>query len=162
MPRGVYERKPRKPKIAKEVVKPTKVKKTKVAKTSKTDKVKKVKEPKIKIAKTDKVKKVKEPKIKMVKETKTENTVSEIPAFPVQVARSWLQPLPYPDGIELVELKDITPELRASVSVFHEDGVVQFVRMMFRKYGITKFTKATYKGGKYYFFYEEPKLARRK
>ena len=146
MPRGVYERKPRKPKIAKEVVKPTKVKKTKVAKTSKTDKVKKVKEP----------------KIKTVKETKTEDMVSEIPAFPVQVTRSWLQPLPYPDGIELVELKDITPELRASVSVFHEDGVVQFVRMMFRKYGITKFTKATYKGGKYYFFYEEPKLARRK
>jgi hypothetical protein len=162
VPRGVYERKPRKPKTAKEVVKPTKVKKTKVAKTSKTDKVRKVKEPKVKVAKTDKVKIIKEPKIKSVKETKTEDKVSEIPAFPVQVTRSWLQPLPYPDGIELVELKDITPELRASVSVFHEDGVVQFARMMFRKYGITKFTKATYKGGKYYFFYEEPKLARRK
>ena len=75
--------------------------------------------------------------------------------------RGWLQPLPLPKEIELVSVNDIDPELRAEVSVFHEDGVAQFVRMMYKNYGIKKFTSATFKNSKYYFFYEEPMLAGR-
>lgn len=146
MPRGVYERKPRKPKTSPETVKPTKVKKTRVVKTDKPEKIKKVKDP----------------KIKKQKQIKTEVQVSETPVFPVQVNRSWLKPIPFPDEVEFVDIKDIPAELRASVSVFHEEGVSQFVRMMFRKYGIKKFTKAVAKNSGYYFFYEEPMLAGRK
>lgn len=138
MPRGVYERKPRQPKVTKEVTKPAKVKKDKV---TKPEKVKKVKEPR--------VKKEKLPKIKS-------EVVTIEPA-----KRGWLQPLPLPKEIEIVSIDDIDSELRAEVSVFHEDGVAQFARMMYKNYGIKKFTQATFKNSKYYFFYEEPMLAGR-
>jgi hypothetical protein len=149
VPRGVYERKPRKPKTTPESVKPTKVKKTRATKTDK-------------IAKPEKIKKMKEPKIKKVKQVESDVQVSDIPKLPVQVERSWLKPIPFPAEVEFVDIKDIAPELRASVSVFHEEGVSQFVRMMFRKYGIKKFTKAVAKNSGYYFYYEEPLLAGRK
>ena len=141
MPRGVYERKPRQPKVTKEVTKPIKAKKEKV---TKPEKVKKIKEPR--------VKKEKLPKIKP----------EMVAAETIEPAkRGWLQPLPLPKEIEIVSIDDIDPELRAEVSVFHEDGVAQFVRMMYKNYGIKKFTSATFKNSKYYFFYEEPMLAGR-
>lgn len=141
MPKGVYERKPRQPKVTKEVTKPIKAKKEKV---TKPEKVKKIKE--------SKVKKEKLPKIKP----------EMVAAETIEPAkRGWLQPLPLPKEIELVSVNDIDPELRAEVSVFHEDGVAQFVRMMYKNYGIKKFTSATFKNSKYYFFYEEPMLAGR-
>lgn len=138
MPRGVYERKPRQPKVTKEVTKTVKVKKDKV---TKPEKVKKIKEPRIKKEKLPKIK----PEMVTIEPTK----------------RVWLQPLPLPKEIEIVSIDDIDPELRAEVSVFHEDGVAQFVRMMYKNYGIKKFTSATFKNSKYYFFYEEPMLAGR-
>lgn len=138
MPRGVYERKPRQPKVTKEVTKPVKAKKEKV---TKPEKVKKIKEPRIKKEKLPKIK----PEMVTIEPTK----------------RVWLQPLPLPKEIEIVSIDDIDPELRAEVSVFHEDGVAQFVRMMYKNYGIKKFTSATFKNSKYYFFYEEPMLAGR-
>ena len=141
MPRGVYERKPRQPKVTKEVTKPIKAKKEKV---TKPEKVKKIKEPR--------VKKEKLPKIKP----------EMVAAETIEPAkRGWLQPLPLPKEIEIVSIDDIDPELRAEVSVFHEDGVAQFARMMYKNYGIKKFTSATFKNSKYYFFYEEPMLAGR-
>ncbi len=138
MPRGVYERKPRQPKVTKEVTKTVKVKKDKV---TKPEKVKKVKEPRIKKEKLPKIK----PEMVTIEPAK----------------RGWLQPLPLPKEIEIVSIDDIDPELRAEVSVFHEDGVAQFARMMYKNYGIKKFTSATFKNSKYYFFYEEPMLAGR-
>lgn len=138
MPRGVYERKPRQPKVTKEVTKTVKVKKDKV---TKPEKVKKIKQPRIKKEKLPKIK----PEMVTIEPTK----------------RVWLQPLPLPKEIEIVSIDDIDPELRAEVSVFHEDGVAQFVRMMYKNYGIKKFTSATFKNSKYYFFYEEPMLAGR-
>lgn len=138
MPRGVYERKPRQPKVTKEVTKPVKAKKEKV---TKPEKVKKIKVPRIKKEKFPKIK----PEMVTIEPTK----------------RVWLQPLPLPKEIEIVSIDDIDPELRAEVSVFHEDGVAQFVRMMYKNYGIKKFTSATFKNSKYYFFYEEPMLAGR-
>lgn len=138
MPRGVYERKPRQPKVTKEVTKPIKAKKEKV---TKPEKVKKIKESKVKKEKLPKIK----PEMVTIEPTK----------------RVWLQPLPLPKEIEIVSIDDIDPELRAEVSVFHEDGVAQFVRMMYKNYGIKKFTSATFKNSKYYFFYEEPMLAGR-
>ena len=138
MPRGVYERKPRQPKVTKEVTKTVKVKKDKV---TKPEKVKKVKEPRIKKEKLPKIK----PEMVTIEPAK----------------RGWLQPLPLPKEIEIVSIDDIDPELRAEVSVFHEDGVAQFARMMYKNYGIKKFTPATFKNNKYYFFYEEPMLAGR-
>ena len=138
MPRGVYERKPRQPKVTKEVTKPIKAKKEKV---TKPEKVKKIKEPRVKKEKLPKIK----PEVVTIEPAK----------------RGWLQPLPLPKEIELVSVNDIDPELRAEVSVFHEDGVAQFVRMMYKNYGIKKFTSATFKNSKYYFFYEEPMLAGR-
>ena len=138
MPRGVYERKPRQPKVTKEVTKLAKVKKDKV---TKPEKVKKVKEPRVKKEKLPKIK----PEVVTIEPAK----------------RGWLQPLPLPKEIEIVSIDDIDPELRAEVSVFHEDGVAQFARMMYKNYGIEKFTQATFKNSKYYFFYEEPMLAGR-
>lgn len=138
MPKGVYERKPRQPKVTKEVTKIVKVKKDKV---TKPEKVKKIKVPRIKKEKLPKIK----PEMVTIEPTK----------------RVWLQPLPLPKEIEIVSIDDIDPELRAEVSVFHEDGVAQFVRMMYKNYGIKKFTSATFKNSKYYFFYEEPMLAGR-
>lgn len=141
MPRGVYERKPRQPKVTKEVTKPVKAKKEKV---TKPEKVKKIKEPKIK--------KEKLPKIKP----------EMVAAETIEPAkRGWLQPLPLPKEIELVSVNDIDPELRAEISLLHEEGMAQFARMMYKKYGIKKFTPATFKNNKYYFFYEEPMLAGR-
>ena len=149
MPRGVYERKPRQPKVTKEVTKPIKAKKEKVTKP--------IKAKKEKVTKPEKVKKIKEPRVKKEKLPKIKPEVVTIePA-----KRGWLQPLPLPKEIELVSVNDIDPELRAEVSVFHEDGVAQFVRMMYKNYGIKKFTSATFKNSKYYFFYEEPMLAGR-
>jgi hypothetical protein len=124
--------------VTKEVTKTVKVKKDKV---TKPEKVKKVKEPRIKKEKLPKIK----PEMVTIEPAK----------------RGWLQPLPLPKEIEIVSIDDIDPELRAEVSVFHEDGVSQFARMMYKNYGIKKFTSATFKNSKYYFFYEEPMLAGR-
>jgi len=134
MPRGVFERKPRKPKSEVE----TKIKKVKNVK----------KETKVK---TEKIKKI----------PAVETTPKVVVESPMEINRRLFRPAEYPAGIELVDISVIPKELRAEVSVFHADGTVQFARMMFKNYGIKKFTVPVYKNSKWFFFYEEPLLATR-